>query len=88
MDYNVDITKEHCKVSDAISYVVDYSPNFPEASGEKISSFKTSKFESLVEKVSQQVGISETREDDLIIHLDENQFSDPERHSFFEALLS
>jgi len=85
-DYNINISKGQCKITKNIFYIANYSPNFPDEAGDEISSFKTGRFESLIEKISEQVIIAEKREDNLGIHLDDKDFSVEENYRFFEVV--
>ena len=86
MDYNLKITKTDCRVTGSTHYSVGYDPNFPEGDGEVISSFKTSRIENLVERLSEQVEVARKRGDCLKINLDDNDFSDSEKSEFVEMV--
>ena len=89
MDYRIEIKKVPFVIGGEVlrqDFEATYDPQFPHTESDKMISFKTNSFETLVEKISGQVKVAEEREDNLTIQLDDNDFRDSEKYRFFQAV--
>ena len=65
--YELQMIKTHCSFTNITQYIINYSSAFPEGNGDKVNSFQTDDFRSLVNRLSRQSQIAKKRGDAFIV---------------------